>query len=74
MLTFRSGSLAIQAPMNVVKEYMGNASISTTAEYYSTVTDEHAKHVRWVMQSLTSSKTDARVTPEAKNGPKRRAI
>ena len=67
-------NLANHAPMNVVKEYMGHASIITTTEYYSTVTDDHANHARWIMQSFTSNKTDARLTPAAKNGRKRSVV
>jgi integrase len=65
-------------PMNVVKELMGHADISTTAEFYSTVTEEYEAHVQWVTQAITLGvsrmKTDARLTPALENGPKRKAI
>ncbi len=35
-------------PMNVVKELMGHADISTTAKFYSAVSKEHEAHTQWV--------------------------
>lgn len=64
-------------PMNVVKELMGHADISTTAEFYSTVSEEHEAKAQWVIEALTmggtGEKSDAKVTPEAKTGRIRRA-
>jgi len=65
-------------PMNVVKELMGHADISTTAEFYSTVSEEHEAHAQWVTQAITlgasRSETDARLTLALENSPKRQAI
>lgn len=63
-------------PMNVVKELMGHADISTTTEFYTTVTNEQEIQAQWVIESITvganRKKTDARVTPEPKISPIRR--
>lgn len=63
-------------PMNVVKELMGHANISTTAEFYSTVTEEHEAHAQWIVEALTIGKgatqTDARMTPDGESGLRRR--
>ncbi|MCH8146774.1 MAG: site-specific integrase [Planctomycetes bacterium] len=60
-------------PMNVVKELMGHANIATTAEYYSTVTDDHEVHAQWVTEAITfgtkDRQSDARMTPEPKISP-----
>jgi len=62
-------------PMNVVKELMGHASISTTAEFYSTVTPDHEAHAQWVIEATTvgrAAKSDAGLTPAPKTGLARR--
>ena len=50
--------------MNVVKEVMGHADISTTAEFYSAVSKEHEDQAQWVIEAMTvganRNKTDAR--------------
>ena len=44
--------------MNVVKELMGHASITTTAEFYSKVCDEHEAQAQRVGQAmLTAAET-----------------
>ena len=63
-------------PLNVVREFMGHASISTTAEFYSTVSKDHADQARWLMEALTTgtvTTNDAEVTPGAENASNRRA-
>jgi hypothetical protein len=54
--------------MNVVKEVMGYADISTTADFYSTVSEEHKVQAQWVIEAITVGQsggtTDAQVTPE----------
>ena len=40
-------------PMNVVRELMGHADISTTAEFYSTVSQEHETKAQWVIEAIT---------------------
>ncbi|MCP4250633.1 MAG: site-specific integrase [bacterium] len=54
-------------PMNVVKELMGHASIATTAEFYSTVSEEHEAKAQWVIEAITTGRArrepDAEVTP-----------
>ncbi len=63
-------------PMNVVKELMGHSDISTTAEFYSSVSPEHENQAQWVTQAIIKggrgTKTDARLTPEAKLPPNRK--
>ena len=62
-------------PMNVVKEFMGHADIATTAEFYTTVSKDHATHARWIIEKITvggADETDARMTPEPKISPNRR--
>ncbi len=39
--------------MNVVKELMGHADISTTAKFYSAVSTEHEAHAQWVTEAIT---------------------
>lgn len=63
-------------PMNVVKELMGHADIGTTAEFYSTVTEEHEAKAQCIIEAITvggRSKSDAKVTPEPKISLIRRA-
>ena len=65
-------------PMNVVKEFMGHSDIKTTAEFYTTVSNDHAEHARRVIQTITvgpaeTNKTDARLTPEAQKAFSRKA-
>lgn len=62
-------------PMNVVKELMGHADIGTTAEFYSTVTEDHEANAQWVIEAITvgsQGKTDARLTPRPKFDRNRR--
>jgi integrase len=63
-------------PMNVVKEFMGHADIGTTAEFYGTVTDDHAAHASRVIEAIATGHsiqtTDARLTPESRIRPNRR--
>ena len=63
-------------PMNVVKEFMGHASISTTAEFYTTVSEDQADHARWAVEAMmvdgSEAESDARVTPEPPIGSKRK--
>jgi len=40
-------------PMNVVKELMGHADISTTAKFYSAVSKEHEAHAQWITEAIT---------------------
>lgn len=63
-------------PMNVVKEFMGHSDIKTTAEFYTTVSDDHIEHAKWMIEAITvrnATKTDARLTPGAKIDQNRRA-
>jgi len=50
---------ANKLPMNVVKELMGHADITTTAEFYSAVDDEHRNKAKEVVNRLleTGQKT-----------------
>ncbi len=54
-------------PMNVVKELMGHADISTTAEFYTMVGEEHEAKAQWVTEAMildaAKNKKDARWTP-----------
>jgi integrase len=53
-------------PMNVVKELMGHADISTTEEFYSKVSDDHEAKAQWVIEAITvgqAKTSDAQVTP-----------
>jgi len=63
-------------PMNVVKELMGHADISTTTQFYSKVTEVHEVQAQWIMEGLNRGKnentTDARLTPEAEIVPDRK--
>ena len=69
-------------PMNVVRELMGHSDIATTADFYSTVTEEHEVQAQWVMQAITVGsesvhtvdvvKTDPKLTREAQKGTIRR--
>lgn len=63
-------------PMNVVKELMGHADISTTAEFYSVVSEEHEAKVQWVVDAMlragSSVTNDAQVTPAPKTSQDRR--
>jgi integrase len=53
-------------PMNVVKELMGHSSISTTAQFYSTVDRDHEKKAARVVQELLDrNKNDVSVTYKA---------
>jgi integrase len=55
-------------PMNVVKELLGHSSISTTAEFYSTVDRDHEKKAARVVQELLDrNKNDVSVTYETEN-------
>lgn len=63
-------------PMNVVKELMGHAHISTTAEFYSAVSEEHEAKAQWVIEAITVGQrktTDAGLTPEPENRSNRKA-
>ncbi len=51
-------------PMNVVKELMGHSSIETTAEFYSTVDEDHERKAARVVQDLLSKKSDVQLTYE----------
>lgn len=62
-------------PMNVVKEYMGLSEIKTTAEFCTTVSQDHTAHAQWVIEAVTmghSSPNDAKVTPAANTGLRRK--
>ena len=63
-------------PMNVVKELMGHADISTTAKFYGTVSREHEMQVRRVSEAVTSgkarTKSDVRLTFRPKTDPNRK--
>ncbi len=57
--------------MNVTKELMGHANISTTAKFYSVVDEDHQKKAARVIDKLVgeppglmsgADKTDAKVT------------
>ena len=54
--------------MNVVKELKGHADISTTAVFYSTVSEEHKVQAQWVIEAIevgqSGGTTDTQVTPE----------
>ena len=53
-------------PMNVVKELVGHSSISTTAQFYTTVDRDHEKKAaRAVQELLDRNKNDVSVTYEA---------
>ena len=64
--------------MNVVKELMGHAAISTTAEYYSVVRKEHEDDAQGETHAITLGAsrvmTDARLTPALEKHPSRVAI
>ena len=49
-------------PMNVVKELMGHSNISTTAEFYSTVDEDHERKAAMVVQNLLEEKSDVSLT------------
>ncbi|KKL22927.1 hypothetical protein LCGC14_2430500, partial [marine sediment metagenome] len=55
-------------PMNVVKELMGHSNISTTAEFYSTVDEDHERKAAMAIQKLLDRKSDVSVTYEANIG------
>ena len=69
-------------PMNVVRELMGHSDIATTADFYSTVTEEHELQAQSIMQAITVGsesihtadvvKTDAKLTPNTRSGQIRR--
>jgi len=44
-------------PMNFVEELMGHADISTTAEFYSTVSEEHEAKAQWIIEAITIGRT-----------------
>jgi len=63
-------------PMNAVKEFMGHAEIKTTAEFDTVVSSDHVEWARRAIEAITMkarTKTDAKVTPEPKTDPVRRA-
>ncbi len=39
--------------MNVVKELMGYADISTAAKLYSAVSKEHEARAKWITEAIT---------------------
>lgn len=45
-------------PMHVVKEFMGHAAISTTAEYYSKVTADDVRRAQWVTESIINGRSE----------------
>ena len=49
-------------PMNVVNELMGHSNISTTAEFYSTVDEDHERKAAKVVQNLLEEKSDVSLT------------
>ena len=54
---------------------MGHASISTTTDFYSTVSEEHNVRAQWVVEAITVGRqrtTDAKVTPERETRPIRK--
>ncbi len=63
-------------PMNVVKELMGHADISTTAEFYTVVGEEHEAKAQWVTEAMildaAREKKDARWTPRLQINPDRK--
>ncbi len=67
----RGQNWANNLPMHVVKELMGHASITTTAEFYTKVCEEHEEQARRVGQGVlfaqTRNETDARLTPGAES-------
>ena len=66
--TFRKSccqNWADHLPMNVTKELMGHANISTTAKFYSTVDEDHQRKAARVIDELLKERP-ARTDTEAK--------
>jgi len=56
-------------PMNVVKELMGHANISTTAEFDTTVSADHEAAAPWAIEAITiesRGETGAGLTPKVR--------
>lgn len=47
-------------PLNVVKELMGHASVATTEEYYSAVSQEHLEQAQGVTEEIATGETSLR--------------
>lgn len=62
--------------MHLVKEFMGHAHITTTGQFYTKVTTDHADYGRWFMEQVMvgeADETNARLTPECGITSNRRA-